>query len=428
VQALSSSILNVNWVAATDDNTPANQLTYEIHVVEGDNIAFNPSSNSLKFSSQNATSSQLNNLKASTVYTVKLVVIDIQGLKTTSNALIATTEPVPNQAPTNISLISVQSTDSATASLSWSAANDDYTPENQITYEVHLINGNDAVFEPSISTLKFSGNNVFSTRLIGLKPSTFYTIRLQAIDQQGLKSLGQAIGFTTKNVGGLPILNDTGITSCASSSYAFVIHDSCLAPVVGWFKNQDGEIGRDASFIMGKLTKIGGGESGFDFTKISATGQKVAADSPQWSCILDNNTGLMWEVKTDDGGIHDKDNTYTWYNPDSSINGGFAGYENNGKNTYEFVRDVNSQGLCGYNDWRLPTVIELQGIINYQYNNKSLVAIDLNYFNYFQGSLTQSPYALNNYVWHVGNAGVVGSVLKSSNLTAQLVRPYSTTK
>ncbi len=30
--------------------------------------------------------------------------------------------------------------------------------------------------------------------------------------------------------------------------------------------------------------------------------------------ITDNNTGLMWEKKSDDGSIHDKDTTYTWDN------------------------------------------------------------------------------------------------------------------
>ena len=28
--------------------------------------------------------------------------------------------------------------------------------------------------------------------------------------------------------------------------------------------------------------------------------------------VFDHQTGLEWEKKTDDGGIHDKDNTYTW--------------------------------------------------------------------------------------------------------------------
>jgi hypothetical protein len=28
--------------------------------------------------------------------------------------------------------------------------------------------------------------------------------------------------------------------------------------------------------------------------------------------VTDTRTGLMWEQKTDDGSIHDKDNVYTW--------------------------------------------------------------------------------------------------------------------
>lgn len=57
--------------------------------------------------------------------------------------------------------------------------------------------------------------------------------------------------------------------------------------------------------------------------------------------VTDTRTGLMWEQKTDDSAIHDKDNLYTWstgapYNPDgtafftfvATLNGPtpFAGY------------------------------------------------------------------------------------------------------
>ena len=39
------------------------------------------------------------------------------------------------------------------------------------------------------------------------------------------------------------------------------------------FPRQDGDFGRDALARAGQLTKIGGGEAGFDFTKISNSGQ-----------------------------------------------------------------------------------------------------------------------------------------------------------
>ena len=64
--------------------------------------------------------------------------------------------------------------------------------------------------------------------------------------------------------------------------------------------------------------------------------------------VTDLNTGLMWELKTDDSGIHDKDNTYTWSEAFSV-----------------FIAGVNSAEFAGYTDWRLPNAKELQSIVNY---------------------------------------------------------------
>ena len=65
--------------------------------------------------------------------------------------------------------------------------------------------------------------------------------------------------------------------------------------------------------------------------------------------ITDNNTGLMWEKQSDDGTIHDKDNTYTWANA-------FAVH----------IAGLNAAAFGGHTDWRLPNVKELQSIVNYQ--------------------------------------------------------------
>ena len=66
--------------------------------------------------------------------------------------------------------------------------------------------------------------------------------------------------------------------------------------------------------------------------------------------ITDNNTGLMWEVLTNDGSIHDMGNKYTW-------DDAFA----------VKVAMLNSGGgFAGHTDWRVPNVKELQSILDYE--------------------------------------------------------------
>ena len=93
-------------------------------------------------------------------------------------------------------------------------------------------------------------------------------------------------------------------------------------------------------------------------------------DANEWSCVIDNVTGLMWEIKEPkgQGTLRDANNTYSWYNSDNSTNGGDAGLENGGQcseslcDTESFVNDVNNLALCGKSDWRIPTITELNSI------------------------------------------------------------------
>lgn len=134
----------------------------------------------------------------------------------------------------------------------------------------------------------------------------------------------------------------------------------------------------------------------------------LTADTSNWSCVRDNVTGLTWEVKTDDGGLRDRYNTYSWYNPDAASNGGSAGTQNGGTctggiacDTASYVRAVNAQRLCGASDWRLPSRRELLSIVS---NDRLNPAIDLAYFSdspLHQVYWSASPYANPNYAWYV---------------------------
>lgn len=167
-------------------------------------------------------------------------------------------------------------------------------------------------------------------------------------------------------------LNDDGVTTFSNGSL-----NNLTSEPVG-FPGQSASYGRDAAYMAGKLTKIGSGRAGFDFTKIANDGSELPESAvlgtaaKDWACTRDNVTGLMWEVKTSDGGVRDSGWRYTWYNSNMAINGGATGYESGGTckfkercDTEKYVADVNAVGLCGSNDWRLPNIVEIQGLVDY---------------------------------------------------------------
>lgn len=49
------------------------------------------------------------------------------------------------------------------------------------------------------------------------------------------------------------------------------------------------------------------------FSKLNAEGQALPDEATQWAAVQDNETGFIWETKTDDGGLQDGKHIYTWY-------------------------------------------------------------------------------------------------------------------
>lgn len=192
------------------------------------------------------------------------------------------------------------------------------------------------------------------------------------------------------------VLNDTGITF--GDSYPTGNNSDCTGVTIS---AQDCSHGLDAKGI------------GFRFVKISEKGTETSNTENDWACVKDERTGLIWEKKTNSG-LHNKDDTYSWYIRNGYLNGGAAGVENASRNvchgyssdddltycnTQAFLDRVNEEALCGYSDWRLPYREELRNIADLSVINPS---IDTDFFPNTLGEFywTASPFASSvDYAW-----------------------------
>ena len=107
-------------------------------------------------------------------------------------------------------------------------------------------------------------------------------------------------------------LNDTGLAT--GGNYPNGNNDTCIGETID---QQDCSNGYDAS-----QNDDMDGHAGFSFTRLDIHGNEWAGADEKWSCVRDNITGLVWEVKTEDGSIHDKSKKYRW--------GGMGALENGG--------------------------------------------------------------------------------------------------
>ena len=81
------------------------------------------------------------------------------------------------------------------------------------------------------------------------------------------------------------------------------------------------------------------------FVKLDAQGQQLPMNAEQWAMVGDKESSLVWEVKTTDSSIHDRDKTFSWDGAQES-----------------FLAELNSNKFGGFSDWRLPTTDELRTI------------------------------------------------------------------
>ncbi len=197
----------------------------------------------------------------------------------------------------------------------------------------------------------------------------------------------------------LGFINDSGMDKCYNNTQEV----ACTSPD---FPRQDAAVGRD-SVVDTHFNKVGNGEMAFDFTKLNEFADELPDTDTDFSCIRDNVTGLIWEVKAQNTGtvpntqLREGQNHYTWYL--SSDNGVQTGSSLGAANStcpsssncglQAYVDAVNGLDYCGGTNWRVPTYNELMTLLDYSKQGQSLLT-DENYFpnTPSQNIFTKAPY------------------------------------
>jgi len=148
-------------------------------------------------------------------------------------------------------------------------------------------------------------------------------------------------------------------------------------------QGQDGHYGLDVT-----QSNNVDGLAGLKYIKLDNFGDILPDDSETWSCVLDQVTGLIWEVKHEGPEFTASHNRFTWFNENSFVNGGDIGSEGDSVscslsglncNTATYVQLVNDELMCGSNQMRLPTPRELLGLISLKQGDIG-TKVDIDYF------------------------------------------------
>jgi hypothetical protein len=203
-------------------------------------------------------------------------------------------------------------------------------------------------------------------------------------------------------------LNDTGVVSFYNNG-----RFDALTPD-GDHPAQDADYGLDTDADFNSRN----GVAGFFYNKIDQAGNAMPADATDHSCTFDAHTGLTWELKGDffyhefkddpnddeeaqeiqytNTHYNNSNGRYKWYNSDDTKNGGAKGGVNDkelenpvlasqncmfphrdhplnipsvtqkGCTTDKYEELINKKALCGFIDWRLPSIDELQTLVVYE--------------------------------------------------------------
>jgi len=164
-------------------------------------------------------------------------------------------------------------------------------------------------------------------------------------------------------VNGTP-LPDTGQTTCYDDK----------GNVIGCPESGERFYGQDANYLINPPS----------YTKLDENGNDLPDSATEWIMVRDNVTGLIWEKKTDDGSIHDRDNQFDWYDA-----------------LGVFISEVNGTSFGGHSDWRIPSIKELASITDLgKYNPATNTNFFCNTLSSDYWSSTTAAYN-TDFAWYV---------------------------
>jgi Protein of unknown function (DUF1566) len=160
-------------------------------------------------------------------------------------------------------------------------------------------------------------------------------------------------------------LPDTGITSSHCYGIGSDVLISCTSAVaIALNSKQDGMVGRDVT-----APAAADGKLGFSYSDVIKPGGGVYAKT---ECVKDNITGLTWEGRPNSG-VRSNQNLTNFNSTtepqkwDVTVNSLVTVTQaeiDAITNSVGYQSYVNSIALCGYNDWRLPLIDEVDGLID----------------------------------------------------------------
>jgi len=287
---------------------------------------------------------------------------------------------------------------------------------NQVTAELDvtgtaLDNDDYALDKPVL--IEFQPGDVRSSFDIEIKPDSIpeggetINLAIGSLDN-AITDERDGISEHTVIILGDTALNDTGLVTFSDGVNAGLTLEPSSHP------------GQDASHGRDTLPEPDfDGHEGFSFTKLDTDGNPLPSNSPTWSCTLDNVTGVVWENKTPEkslaptfdpesgdtipvtislGEFRAANFRYDWRVNDENNNGGSPGVVENGDgqldssnpvgeecaygadsgrrarmycNTRSYLEEMNRLGICGFQDWRMPSIEELRSIANYDVADNS---------------------------------------------------------